>query len=238
MLEEAVILASGLGSRLRGLSDRPKFAFLLFERPLIYYPIISLRNAGVKRFHIIVAKGYKDLALDLLNEFDVLILENERPERENGYTLSYAKNVVKSDQFFVSVCDHIYPKEMPLRLKKAYLGADILIAGDRSPKHVELSEATKIRVDGRVEVSKDLKAFDYIDTGLFIFSSRIFSFEFEREEKLTLNRLITLSSEKGYEVRVADITGIPWKDIDTPDDVHYLASEKGLEVLRAWRSSL
>ena len=238
MLEEAVILASGFGTRLRSLSDRPKFAFPLFGRPLIHYPILSLRSAGVKKFYVIVAKGYAGLAFKLLNDFNVLVLENEKPERENGYTLFYARNVLKNGPFFVSVCDHIYPTGISMRLKEAYSGEDILIAGDRSPRHVELNEATKIKVNDRVRVSKRLKKFDYVDTGLFIFSSNIFSFGYEREKRLTLNRLITLSSGKGYKVNVVDVTGIPWKDVDTPDDVNYLATERGSEVLETWRSSL
>ncbi len=237
MLDEAVILASGLGTRLKPISSTPKFAFELLGKPLIHYPMRSLRKAGVTKFYVVVAKGYAGLAQRMLGDFNAIILENDQPERENGYTLFYAKHVITSNEFYVSVCDHIYPAEMAIKLKHAYSGEDILIAGDRSPRYVELDEATKIKVDGRVVVSKDLIAYDYVDTGLFIFSSNIFSMDFEREGRLTLNRLITLSSERGLKVAVADVTGVPWKDVDTPDDIRYVVEGDGREVIEAWRSS-
>lgn len=236
MFDEAVILASGLGTRLKSISSVPKFAFELLGKPLIHYPMLSLKRAGVTKFYVVVAKGYAGLARKLLGGFNAVILENDQPERENGYTLFYAKHVITSTEFYVSVCDHIYPAEMALKLKQAYLGEDILIAGDSSPRYVELVEATKIRIDGRVKVSKGLGSYDYIDTGLFIFSSNIFSMDFEREERLSLNRLITLSSERGLRVGVADVTGLPWKDVDTPEDVRYIIEGEGREVIEAWRA--
>lgn len=241
-VKEAVILAAGRGRRLRRLSNVPKFAFTLLGRPLIHYPLLSLSKAGIERFTIIVAKGYHRLAERTLSRLNVdyEIVENDRPEKGNGYTLFYSEGRVK--RFFVSMCDHIYLPSIPIGMTLSYTNTDLLIGTDSKPSYVDVSEATKIALneEGSMKIGKKLKDFSYIDLGLFIMNERIFGLRkaVEQTDEITLSELLVRAVESGITFSIYDVKGLPWRDVDTPKDVKDLLTGKGKKVIELWRKEV
>jgi len=243
-IREAVILAAGLSTRLRSLTSIPKFGLKINGLPLIYYPIKSLISSGVEKFTIVVATGFEKVARSIvssINEAEFVIALNNHPERENGYTLLCAENYVKSKYFFVSVCDHIYPSSLPLTLKrkKGSLRSDILVGGDSQPKFVDVSEATKIKANGNnnvLEIGKGIEDYTHVDVGVFIMNNRVFSLkgELEKLRRISLSYIVQTAISRGMSVKVCDIRGMPWKDVDTPEDVSGIVSGRFKEVLRVW----
>ncbi len=232
-----IVLASGYGSRLAGLGGPPKYFLDIAGRPLISYPLRALRIAGADPLYVVVNRytcGYLWRYWDGLGRPGVVL--NPRPELENGYTLVMALSRLWDGSALVSVSDHIYPSYVASRVVSCMDGYDFVIAGDRSPRYVDVGEATMIRVDdeGCVEmVGKGLDRFDYIDMGVFAFSIDTIRFiKGIPPQRLGLSQLINMLVDEGFRGGVCSFEGVPWKDVDTPED--YLAIRSGdyNEVLR------
>ncbi|MBL0146358.1 MAG: nucleotidyltransferase family protein [Chitinophagaceae bacterium] len=73
MIKEAIILAGGLGTRLRSVvSDAPKCMAMVAEKPFLHYVITYLQKQGVSKF--IFSLGYMSEVIEdyLLKEFPFL----------------------------------------------------------------------------------------------------------------------------------------------------------------------
>lgn len=58
---DAVILAAGVGSRLRGVTDRPKCLLDLHGKPIIHHQISALRASGVQKINVILGHRAADI---------------------------------------------------------------------------------------------------------------------------------------------------------------------------------
>ena len=64
---KGVILAGGTGSRLYPLTKvTNKHLLPVYDKPMIYYPIQTLINAGIKEIMIVSGKGHAGHFLELL----------------------------------------------------------------------------------------------------------------------------------------------------------------------------
>jgi len=242
-ISESIILAAGLGDRLRPISNVPKFAFKVHGLPLIAYPIGTMLSVGVRKFVIVVAKGYKELLDNILKRLHVeyVVVENPYPRRGNGYSFLMTKDHVKSKLFYVSMCDHIYPPKVPLILYKASLKtkADIIVGADSKHPYIDIMEATKILGDSENNVKsigKELTEYNYVDIGVFIMSNNVYNVydELIRLDNIRLVDVIAKAITLKLNVKLADIKGIPWTDIDTPDDLRELLEGERREVLETY----
>ena len=258
VVREAIILAAGLGSRLWGVTGgKPKFLVKVRGIPLIYYPLISLVLAGVSRFVIVIPRGWSRRVLRLIGklpfdvDIDLVVVRNYEVERENGYSLLLGAEFVKGKFFVLSMSDHIYVPEIPRKLisivSRFPKRALVAIGADRRPLFVDVGEATKIKVErGRyvLRVGKNLDDFDFIDSGVFLMSSKLLRVRDKLLEKRTLgvSDVINEVIRMGYRVLAIDITGYPWTEVDTPEDLDEVRNGirsvvvreflKRLEVLR------
>lgn len=246
-LREAVVLAAGLGTRLKPISKLPKFAFKLAGNPLIHYPVLSLKSIGVKNFTFVVARGYEKLLLDtvssLLKSSNFHVIPNPAPELGNGYSLLLTEGYTES-VFYVSMCDHIYPRRTLEILSENYKPKlDVLIGGDSTPRYVDVKEATKIYCNKSGEVlkiDKNLKEYTYVDIGLFIMKTSIYKVKnYIREAgKIPLSSLLNTAIKVGLKIRVVDVKGNTWTDIDTPEDVKEVLGGAKSKVLEVFKNSL
>lgn len=251
-VKEAVILASGLGKRLRGATGGvPKCFHVIEGEPLIAYPIKAIKAAGVSRFDIVVSracgKSCSDASVEVVEKLTcgsagVCVAFNDKVEWGNAYSLMVARECVEGDRFIVSVCDSLYPPDAVLTLlERAPPEADIVVAGSRCFDYVEVDEATKIKLgeDGAVaEIGKGVRDFDLIDIGLFVMKSTVFSLIDKMpwgEREFSLFDLLMKGIEVGLDVRAVDLGYIPWTEIDTVDDLNELLRGKRSEVLKAVR---
>jgi D-glycero-alpha-D-manno-heptose 1-phosphate guanylyltransferase len=88
MINEAIILAGGLGTRLRSaVPDLPKCMAFVAGRPFIYYVIDYYRKQGISRF--IFCLGYKHEVIEnylheSFNELDYIVTIEEEPLGTGG----------------------------------------------------------------------------------------------------------------------------------------------------------
>ncbi len=209
---KAVLLCSGLARRMNG---QVKPLIKVGGREILYRSMKLLERHGVNQFVVVVNRKNRERIEKFLKEsgfkFDIIL--NEAPERGNGYSLYLAKNRI-SGRFILAMGDHIFGEKF---VEKAVKGSGIVC--DRNPKYIDLSEATKVKVNaGRVaDIGKQLDDFDCFDTGFFILDESIFD---AAEELVKEREVVELSDVvKRARLGVHFVDGELWMDVDTPEDV-------------------
>jgi len=241
---EAVILAAGLGKRLREVVKGPKFALKVEGLPLIYYPILTLANVGVRKFVVVVARKFYNIARNVVRNLEerygleIVLIENPCPEKGNGYTFLLARESIVGEKFFVSMCDHIYSKSIPLEIMKTMVksNADVVVGADSSPKFIAIEEATKIYADEKgniVKIGKNIEKYNYIDLGVFMIKRNVLDKVIDLKSKVhvSFSDIIAEAARKKCKVIIAEIKQGLWTDIDTPKDLEELLRGKRRTVL-------
>ncbi len=209
---KAVVLAAGLGTRLK--AKIPKPLVKVAGREILYRSLKTLSELGIEEFIVVVGKK-GELIEEFLKRhgFKYKIVRNEHPERGNGYSFYLAKDYVDG-KFVLIMGDHVYEREF---IEKAIKGEGLI--GDRIAKFVDIAEATKVICkNGRVErVGKNLDRFDYIDTGFFVLTPDIFK---HAEELVKTKHEVSLSEIiERAKVPVTEVSGYFWMDVDTPEEL-------------------
>ncbi|HDI12162.1 MAG TPA: phosphocholine cytidylyltransferase family protein [Candidatus Bathyarchaeota archaeon] len=241
----AVILAAGRGKRISTcMNEKPKPLIPIFGKPLIEYPLMALKENGVKKCIVIV--GYKAekireyLGSGEKYEIEIEYAYNPQYDDGNAVSLYYAKNFLeRNEPFLVLMADHIVDPEI---VGKA-LGCienKPLICVDYSPKYPpQLKDATKVLVNDECcvqDIGKVLTKWNAIDTGVFVLDERIFkAIEKVREEAsatATLSECIKRMISEGVKLRTCDVSGLFWLDIDLPEDLEF--AEKILAEMKTF----
>ena len=153
---KAVILAAGVGSRLRPITDNvPKCMVQVYGECIIDRQIRNLKKSNVH--DIVVIGGYKvdKLQAHIHNgHSDVLVIDNERySETNNMYSLFLAKPHLKGKDFILMNADVFHDECIVSGLLEADGGSRIAC-----DKEHYLEESMKIRVAGNriVHISKQI----------------------------------------------------------------------------------
>lgn len=113
--EQAVILAGGLGTRLRPLTDDlPKPMIAFHGRPFLEYLLVMLREAGIRRVLLLVGYRAQNI-VDYFGDGAAFGLEIRYslgpPEDETGTRLRRAKSLI-DPLFLLLYCDNFWPLDM------------------------------------------------------------------------------------------------------------------------------
>lgn len=215
---KAVVLAAGLGTRLK--ANVPKPLVKVAGREILYRNLRTLSELRVDEF-IVVARDKRIEEFLIKHGFKYKIVWNNHPEKGNGYSLYLAKDYV-DDDFVLIMGDHVYERAF---VEKAIKGKGLI--GDRIAKYVDKDEATKVLCkDGRVaEIGKELDKYDYIDTGFFVLSPDIFKYaeEIVKEKgdgEVKLSEIIGRAKPP-----VTEVSGHFWMDVDTPEELKKVRRE-------------
>ena len=209
---KAVILAAGLGTRMKGKLPKPLVKVAGLE---IILRTMKLLSQYVEEFVIVVGKN-GDKIDDFLKDkkFKYKLVWNFNPERGNGYSFYLSKKFVDDKKFILVMGDHVYDEEF---INESIKGFGLIV--DKNPLYVSIDEATKVRCENGkvVDIGKNLKDFDYVDTGFFILSPSIYS----AAEELVKNKDVVELSEivKKVKLPVTEVSSHFWMDIDTKEDV-------------------
>jgi len=117
---DALILAAGLGSRLRPLtSDTPKAMVKYDDKEIISYQIEALIDIGIHR--VIIVSGYLSSKLEsFLNHHYkdcVEVIRNEQFDSTNSaYSFMRARHYINSDSYIHINCDILFSKALLTRI--------------------------------------------------------------------------------------------------------------------------
>jgi len=167
----------------------------------------------------------------------VEVVVNTEPWRENGYSLLLGLQRLQGEPALVSMSDHLYTPRLPARLGESPPGGGYRVACDREPRFIDVEEATKVKTAGTLvaEVSKAAEPWTCIDTGVHLAALRPEDAE-EHASTLgsivKLNSLLTEMARRGARVEAEQLEGLPWTEIDTPEDLHEVEKGARSRVLR------
>jgi len=181
---KAVVLAGGLGTRLYPLTKiTNKHLLPIYDRPMIYYPIETLVEAGIDDILIVTGGNNAGDFLRLLGngkEFGLKHLNYTYQEGEGGIAeaLGLAEYYVDGDSVVVILGDNIVEKSIRTAVenfKKQGRGAKILLKEVSDPWRFGVAELEGDRVVRIVEKPKEPKS-NLIVTGIYMYDARVFDF--------------------------------------------------------------
>jgi choline kinase len=201
--------------------------------PLISRTLVTAARAGVDLIDMII--GYEadavraTAALTPLPGVTLRFHHNDRWHEENGVSALVSRPHVGGDRFALLMGDHVFDWHVLQRmLAQQVADGESLLAIDRNAASPErAAEATKVRLDGDriTAIGKQIHPFDALDTGVFVFSSSIFSAldESAAAGDTSLSGGVRRLAARGL-MRGVDTDGSPWWDLDTVEDLDHLQS--------------
>lgn len=236
---KAIILAAGLGSRIRPLTDHvPKTLLTVGDATILERMLSSVRAAGIDE--VVLVLGYlhekvERVVCEAFPDLHVQVVVNERyAETNTGYSLLLAAELVEGSAFVKFDGDVVFDPEILRRLLSSpnenALCIDSNIALASEEVKVSLSDGTRV-----AKVSKSLPPTDAVgesigiekigaDTAVLLFSELHMMMEHKRHLQDYYEAAYERLIDRGVAFHAVDITGLLWTEIDTQQD--YDAAEK------------
>jgi glucose-1-phosphate thymidylyltransferase len=179
---KGVVLAGGLGSRLRPLTSiTNKHLLPVYDRPMIYYPIQTLVNAGITDIMIVTGGNSAGDFLRLLGNgkaFGLKHLNYAYQEGEGGIAeaLSLVEHFASGDPVCVILGDNIIEGNIRSAVR-AYRhqgsGAKIILKRVPDPSRFgvpELNESKVLRIEEKPAVPKS----EYAVIGIYMYDDEVY----------------------------------------------------------------
>lgn len=229
----AVILAAGVGSRLRPMTnDKPKCLVTSAGKSILQYQLDSYKKAGIK--DIVIVVGYEGQAIieycKHIKDFNIVIIENTIYEDSNNmYSLYLASSHVKGKPFILNNADLTIDESVVPGLladpREDLVAVDVGLFNDESMK-VSLNEqkfidniSKQIKADASYGCSIDFYKFSK-ESSTILFEEIHNIIEVQKNLKdwteVAMQRLFQAQKVK---FEVFDIQQSPWVEIDNYDDL-------------------
>ena len=179
---KGVVLAGGLGSRLRPLTAvTNKHLLPVFNQPMIYYPIQTLVNAGITDIMIVTGGNSAGDFLKLLGNgkaFGLKHLNYTYQEGEGGIAaaLSLVEHFAGDDAICVVLGDNIIEGNIRAAAdayREQASGAKILLKRVSDPQRFGVPELNGKHVL-RIEEKPAQPKSDYAVIGIYMYDARVF----------------------------------------------------------------
>lgn len=177
---KGMILAGGYGTRLHPTTVvTNKHLLPVYDKPMIFHPLETLRDAGIKDIMIICGKESAGDFMQLLHDGSDLGVELTYRVQKGAEGIAFAvglgKNFVGNDNVVVILGDNIFTENLSEHLKDFQKGARIFLA------HVGHEEAKRFGCP-KIENNKILEIIEkppvspspYAVTGLYVYDKRVF----------------------------------------------------------------
>ena len=179
---KGIVLAGGLGSRLRPLTAvTNKHLLPVYDKPMIYYPIQTLVNAGIRDIMIVTGGNSAGDFLKLLKngkDFGLKHINYTYQEGEGGIAdaLRLCEDFADGEPICVVLGDNIIEKNISQAVK-AYRhqggGAKILLKKVPDPQRFGVPELDGRRVV-RIEEKPQKPKSDYAVIGVYMYDAEVF----------------------------------------------------------------
>lgn len=227
---QLVILAAGRGSRLGGdHADRPKSLVSVGGVPYLKRQIENFRRFSFSQKILVGGYGIAFLR-DFLAEndcSDITLLENADFLKGNLYSLATARFELAED-FFIFNADHFYSAETYHAILTTR-SDEITIFCDKDRSLTD--DDMKVRLSGHSEslaaMSKTLSDFEagyvgvtYVPKSAYQAYWKAFDATAAKlGDKANVENVLDGLAARGGPIRVRDISGSWWTEIDTPEDL-------------------
>jgi len=227
-INKAVVLAAGRGTRMRELTaDLPKPMIEVRGKPVLQHIVEGLRDAGVRRFLIIV--GYRAEAVQNFfgdgSRYKIDIqFATQTTQDGTGRVVDLARDFVGDSPFVLAYGDILVAPENYKRIVDLAEDIEALISVTRGE---DVSKGGAVFLNERMELL-DLRekakpgeaTSPWYNAGLYAFRPSIFDFTAKlkpsprREYELT--DAIRELAQSGKKVRALELTG-EWADVRDPE---------------------
>jgi len=234
MIEDLLIVAAGMGTRLRAKGNL-KPLVELDGVPMIEHAMTAAFAAGMKRatvvtgYHADVLENFLD-ELSARKGWQINTVHNPDFMYPNGLSVLKASTVL-TGPFCLAMCDHLVEPTLYHRLLATALKEDeVALAVDRRLEnpYVDIDDVTKVRLSGRhiKGIGKELPVFNAFDCGIFAAGPALFeAIEKSGRESsdYSISGGMTMLTAEDKAVGI-DIGDAFWIDVDSPD-MHELATK-------------
>ena len=214
-----VILAGGLGKRLDPLTRiTNKHLLPVFNKPMIYYPIQTLVDSGIKDILIVTGGNNAGDFLRLMGngaEFGLKHINYTYQKGEGGIAeaLDLAKHFAQDEKIVVILGDNIIGgsiKRAVDTFRSQKSGARILIKKVQDPERFGVAELDGDRVISIEEKPRKPKS-NYIVTGIYMYDRQVFDI------------IKTLKPSGRGELEITDV-----------NNAYIRRGEMSFEILKGW----
>jgi glucose-1-phosphate thymidylyltransferase len=179
---KGIILAGGLGTRLHPLTKiTNKHLLPVYDKPMIYYPIQTLVNAGIDDIMLVTGGNNAGDFLRLLgngSQFGLKHLNYTYQEREGGIAeaVGLCENFVAGSKMVIILGDNIVERGIGSAVqafRKQERGARILLKRVKNPREYGIAEIEDSRIVRIVEKPEEPKS-DLAVIGVYMYDNRVF----------------------------------------------------------------
>lgn len=181
---KGIILAGGLGSRLCPLTKiTNKHLLPVFNKPMIFYPLRTLVETGIKDIMIVTGGNHAGEFLRLLGngrEFGLKEIHYTYQTGEEGIAdaLRMAEDFADGDKIAVILGDNIFGSSLKPYIEKFGTqpqGAKILLKKVAHPGRFGVPRFSKTQITAIEEKPKNPKS-NYAVTGIYMYDAKVFDF--------------------------------------------------------------
>lgn len=179
---KGVVLAGGLGTRLNPLTKiTNKHLLPIFDKPMVYYPIQTLVNAGIQDIMVVTGGNNAGDFLKLLGngkEFGLKDLFYAYQEGEGGIAdaLKLAEHFAEGDKIVVVLGDNIIEKDIKEQVDafdKQTSGAKIILKEVVNPGRFGVPAFENDRVI-KIEEKPEKPKSNYAVIGVYMYDNEVF----------------------------------------------------------------
>jgi glucose-1-phosphate thymidylyltransferase len=175
---KGIILAGGSGSRLFPLTKvTNKHLLPVYDKPMIYYPLLTLINAGITEIMIVSGRGHAGHFLELLGsgiEFGVqLTYEIQEGAGGIAQALGLAEKWANNESVTVILGDNIFEDSVRDDVQSFTQGARVFLKSVQDAQRFGVAEIAHDRIVSVIEKPKKPKS-NLAVTGLYIYDAGVF----------------------------------------------------------------
>lgn len=226
-MQDLLIVAAGMGSRLRALGNL-KPLVELEQLPLIAHAMSAAFGAGLKRATVVTGHN-ADILEDYLaklaeeNNWQIQTIHNPDFHKPNGLSVLTARELLDGP-FCLAMCDHfVEPSLYKALLSYPRKDGVVALGVDKNldNPHVDLDDVTKVQLKGDYiqDIGKTISSYNAFDAGIFAADAALFD-AIEQANKLENQLSISGGMKQLAKDNCAvgaDITGNVWIDVDSPE---------------------
>ena len=178
---KGIVLAGGRATRLRPLTlVTSKQLLPVYDRPMIYYPINTLKKSGITDILIIIAPDYSGQFLNLLGSGEELGVNLNYAVQKEPKGLADAfiigQHFIGNDSVTMILGDNIFDPDFSADISSFSTGAQIFAKKVSDPNRFGVVEfdqdLTAISIEEKPTVAKS----DYAVVGLYTYDNRVVNY--------------------------------------------------------------
>ena len=224
---KGVILAGGLGTRLYPLTYATnKHLMPVFDRPMIYYPIQTLVNAGITEVMVVTGGPHAGHFLAVLRNGEQLgltHLEYAYQENEGGIAqaLALCEDFADGESIAVILGDNTTDADIGPAVRTFERGARLFLKPVPDPERFGVAVFDSGKIVRIEEKPKDPKS-NYAVTGLYIYDNRVF--EYIKTCKPSGRGELEITDVNNLYIEVGELTWVElegfWSDAGTFESLY------------------